>query len=145
MTHDPAIYRYCGGPEAPEKFADPLAVLRKIRTLLGGDGSAVLAAYQGSDPLKALDAAERFHAAIAYAFGVTPFDPGTGQGLTEDKLIALWNDFQDWLKKKQSSSETSPTSSPPMAGSTAERPLPKRNSVLSSMPAGNRPVSPGLS
>jgi hypothetical protein len=113
MSEETAIYRYYGGPDCPDRYADPLAVRRKLRILLGGDGTQVLEACNSPDPQTALEGWHRLLMAIAYAFEVPTFDPATGQGLREEELLGLWNGFQDWLKKKQTSTASSPTSAPP--------------------------------
>jgi len=119
MTEERNIFEHVfgpffGGEGRPVLYADPAAVNRKLRAMMGGDPNGLLEMYKSPSAEIALPAAERYFDAIATAFGVPRFNQETGSGLVEDELINLWNAFQDWLKKKRSSMPTTPTSAPPM-------------------------------
>lgn len=144
MNTNPNIYAYYGGPDCPQRYGDPLAIERKLRMLLGGDGSGILEQYHSPMPEISLPAAEKFFAAVAYAFGVPPFDPATGQGFMESDLINLWNGFQEWRKKKQPSTASSPTSAPPTDFGPTPNPQLMRSMLdCSGIPAGFMPATRG--
>jgi len=130
--------------EQGERYADPLAVHRKLNTLLGPDPNRLLQQMESLDPSMALAAYEQFLNSVAFAFGVARFDPATGKGLLENELTALWNGFQDWLKKKVTRPENSPTSWLPMGGAGADSaPFTTPTSGWSSSKAGNACAAPG--
>jgi hypothetical protein len=108
---DKQIYRYTL-PDGTPRAADPLYVRRRLSRLLGGDGAAVVRDFNGDDDGMAEEAYRRLSAAVCEAFGLgRPFDPATGEGVTEAAWVGVWNDFQAWLVKKNTNTADSPTAS----------------------------------
>lgn len=99
---------------AKEVLADPLALNRKIKALMGGNPAKLVEDYNSGIAEVAFEAGERFFAAVREAFGLVAFDPETGDGMTESDCLKCWNDFQSWLKKKDVTDRNSPTSVPPL-------------------------------
>lgn len=142
---DTNIYRYWGGPDYPELYGDPLEIERTLKLILG-DFDAFLEAYNSPDPAIALQATQKFKAAMATAFRVRAFDPLTGQGMNLETLLALWNGYFEWRKKKQSSTGASPTSAPPTAsGPLDSNGVTKQSAGLPGISDVFRHVAPGSS
>jgi hypothetical protein len=104
-------YRYGDGDKT--LYADPLAVNRKVKALLGGDVEQVVRDYNSGEDVLVERAAARFLGAVVEAFGLKPFDPKTGTGLVEAHVVQVWNHFQDWLAQKKTSGPDTATSFPP--------------------------------
>lgn len=121
---DRQIYRVYGpyyADDGAPVYADPLAIDRKLKLLLGGDVTRALEEYHSPDPAVALPAAEQFVHAICVAFGLTPFDPRTGQGTIESECVRTWNNYQAWVEKKNQKAGNSPTSAPPTPASSPSK------------------------
>jgi len=120
-------------------YGDPDAILRRLLHCLDGDPNRFLRDYladrlfdeagneTGRDPQKealAFAATERLLDAARDAFGLVPFDPVTGQGVTERQALGVlfgFVDYLDGLKKKRAAPPISPrlTASPPAAWNTS--------------------------
>ena len=55
---------------------------------------------------------------MAEAFGIKPFDPKTGEGLTAAMANVLWNDFTDFMQAQKKTGDVSPIASSPEPAST---------------------------
>lgn len=99
-------------------FADVAKVHRKLGACLDGEPNKVIEDSNSPDPEIASNATEKLVRAVRVAFDLPPFTPATGEGLTEDQCVETLNTFSDFLTKKETTPEPSPTSSPP----TGKRP-----------------------
>jgi len=102
-------------------FCDPLAAKRKLNIVAGGDLNGLIAMYNGEDQAARGMAIEQLAQAAVVAFSLMPFDPLTGQGVTEGESMSVLRHFLDWLEKKNPSIEISPTSPAPTAGESRDR------------------------
>jgi hypothetical protein len=93
-----------------KRWADPLAVRRNLLRASAGEiyelcqkAARPADSEHGpdEDPGVALDRAEaggKLHAIACAAFGLPPFDPATGEGITEFETGELLSDFWGWLE-----------------------------------------------
>lgn len=81
------------------KKVDPLNPLRYWRTDEEFDEYEHLREYQET---KNVALSALICRAVERAFGVSEFDPETGQGLTESELVSLAFTFHHWVKKNES-------------------------------------------
>lgn len=95
-----------------ERYADPLAVLRRLRSLLGGDPGPALSRFH-EDP----EAEETVLAAARDALGMAGFDPRTGSGATDADVESVLRDFLDYVEKNAEGAGSFPTSSLPTPAS----------------------------
>ncbi len=65
--------------------------------------------YEASVPAK-----QALLAAVAKTFDLKPFDPQTGEGLTQDDVLALWNGYVSYCKAIKKKRSDSPSAAPPM-------------------------------
>jgi hypothetical protein len=122
------VYRYHNG--AKEVFADPLVLRRKMIQAGRGELNQILReavepaapTEEGADSGDAgggggvgvadecvrLQAQERRAQIVYEAFGLVPFDPETGGGVTEIEAIAVLHDFLGWLEGNASRAGNSP-------------------------------------
>lgn len=136
---DRAIFRYHDG--RAWRWADPVVLLRGVEDKLGSDWLTVLKNVEGRDQTAptlssrhaAVEAADRRktrESAISAAdslFGLTPLDPETGNGLTEQERMAVLAAFLYYI----------------WGLAAAARPLPiSRPSGSSPPPASPTPPSP---
>lgn len=120
-----SIFKYHNGEK--EIWADPLAIRRQLTLAFGGDPDAALDAAQPPVYVKAPDGSEppvnpvaEVHAArglgrlmegVREAFGMTPFDPDSGKGATEEQCMKALQAYLDFLESKKKLPEDSPTPS----------------------------------
>lgn len=115
------------------RYADPLAVRRELLRHTGGmlndlldkDQLAYEQAVSGEQVQPAVvadgaDAEGRVVDAVRSAFGLTPIDPNTGEGSTDEYCKALLKEFLVYLEKKSPSTVTSLTSAPPTDSTPTE-------------------------
>jgi hypothetical protein len=118
------IFKYHDGER--DVFADPLRVRRLFAHALDGEPNRYLERIQenaAAEPV-AFEAMERVLAATCQAFGLTPFDPATGAGCTEEKILGVLCAFQAWEDQKKTTSATTPVWPPPSgAGRPATTPV----------------------
>lgn len=98
---DKRVYKYSTGAE--ERYADPLMVEQEVSRQLGGDINRIVNDINAGPPASA-EALALLCGAVRQAFGLVPFDPQTGSGLTAREVLALWNDFCAWGEKKNRTS-----------------------------------------
>lgn len=113
-------------PEGKQVYADPLRVERRLTAACDGDVKHVLQLAQSENPMQAEQYTVAWLRAIAFAFGLRPFDEATGQGAGDEFLMSLYESYLDWKGKKKvtsgstpSSPPTSPATSPPSAPTAA--------------------------
>lgn len=94
-------------------FADPLAINRALARLLDGIPDKVVADTRADNLLAAADATEKLTTAVRTAFGLPAFSTTDGSGMTDEMVIAVWNQFQDWLDAKKKRDDSSRTFAPP--------------------------------
>lgn len=102
---DRLVFRYEVNGRAV--FADPLALRRRLIQATGGEFNTLLAEAQPatggeSDPAGEVgreNARERVLGAVYQAFGLTPVDPETGGGVTEEEAAAVLTAYLAWLEK----------------------------------------------
>lgn len=105
------IFPYFDGRE--DRFADPMRANRLLIGALDGDPDGWLKKARAEEMDVASPAMERLVEATVKAFGLTPFDPKTGDGLTEDKVLEVFFGFLAWMQKKSANTGNSPTSPAP--------------------------------
>jgi hypothetical protein len=97
---------------------DPIALLNRFIRFLGGDekmAETMEAAHSGP-PEEGCAALVQLQKATCFAFDLgQPWDPLTGQGVQEDEWFPVYCDFFEWLKKNETISATTQTSSEPSA------------------------------
>lgn len=94
---------------------DPTRVKRKMSALCPGNlfNEHLLRwknPQQEVDPQLSLESSEIVLDCIIKAFDLIPFDPLSGNGLSDDDVIDVWNSYSEWVKKKLTSTENSQTS-----------------------------------
>jgi hypothetical protein len=70
---------------------------------------------QTDNPVVAAMAQDKLVKASREAFELQPFDKVTRQGDLDDDALKLVDDFRGWLKKKETTSASTPTSAPSSA------------------------------
>ncbi len=146
----PALFYYFNG-EKPV-FGDPLTLYRRLLARLGSDPNALIEQVNHEAVEVSAPATETFLIAVRAAFDMVPFDAVTGKGSRDEDAFAAFNQFSDFIEKKNLSAATSPTSSPPTTYSRSV-PLPKSNTSVSpstlkesvSNELANMPLVPGRS
>lgn len=94
-------------------YADPIRVRRKLSAYLDGRWEIVFGQMvQKDNPLLADEARDRVLAAAVAALELVSFDRSTGQGLTEDRVVAVLNDFLAFEEQKKTTGGTMPTLQP---------------------------------
>jgi hypothetical protein len=161
------IFPYNDGFE--DLFADPLVIQRRLfeatqgqfytRLMpesqttarspgLGPDGKPLppLPEERIAADAVALPASAAVVEAVRYAFELLPWDRKTGEGLTEEQVIDLLDEYHAWCAKKNASTEEPPTCSPPTPDSTTSAPTTTSGSdsgSISSVFGSNVPPTPG--
>jgi len=107
------VFKYHDGEK--DVWADPLAMSRKLRALMGGNPEKIVTQYNSDVQMDSDNAAEVFFPAIAEAFQVKRFDRLTGDGFTDEDLLKTWEMFQAWLEAKKKRDANLPTSVMPTA------------------------------
>ena len=116
------------------RFADPLALRRNLLRASNGEFDQVARdsrdrpdrpdgmggiVDQGPEDFGQImqreNAKEKLYGIICFAFGLTPFDPATGEGITEAETTAVLGRFLGFLEKKGKQSANLPGSSAAMA------------------------------
>lgn len=97
-----AIYKYHDGDK--EVLADPLEIERRLKAMLGNDLNAHLKKVKDD-----YEAATQWYSAIDAAFEITPFSKETGKGATIAMKRRLWDDYWTWVKKKDGTTEETPS------------------------------------
>ncbi len=111
MRTDIFPYRDAQGKQL---WADPLAVERRLRTLLQADPRHVFADLLSDDPGRALPAGGRLAMAACHAFELgPPLDPETGEGVTEAVWIGCLREWVGWMEKNVFGGSSLPTASTP--------------------------------
>lgn len=104
-------YQTGNGDEAI--YGDPLKILRHLTLALSGNPNAVLnEAKQKEEPLVSARARGQLADAAVSAFGLTPFNQGTGQGTTEEDALKVLTHFLRFVSSKKKTVDISPTSWP---------------------------------
>lgn len=85
-----------------EIYADPLAVNRAIVKALKGDHNRVLAELSHEVEDVRLEAEGQAVDAARPAFGMHPFDPETGAGVTDKEVLDVLCQFCEYLEQKKS-------------------------------------------
>ncbi len=120
-----------------KRFADPLAVWREFLRASGGrfaalcrqardDEDATTDASIGDDDEEAIEARhaadlkreaarEKLYAVLCSTFGLVPFDPETGKGVTEAEVVSLLNEFLEWSEGNGRPGAASPEAAPSTA------------------------------
>jgi hypothetical protein len=110
-------------------WADPLILRRKLAVALGGDIGAVVKDVNADRPpagwpegkdfvpepsavMVAAFAADKFLAGIRTAFGMTPFDPATGEGADERCCLDAYDAWRAFEDSKKKPGETTPSTQP---------------------------------
>jgi hypothetical protein len=104
-----AIFCYHNGTRLV--WADPLTIQRRLEAALG-DYDAVVADMRSQDIKVAASATECYIANARDVLGMPAIDPDSGQGTTERQVRKALESFYDCLKKKETTTAGSPTSSP---------------------------------
>ena len=98
---------------------DPWATYRALYGHAEFDMSQQLtAAVAGEEP-----EVSKARRAICDAFGCRPYEPNTGEGLTDEELFALLNHFIDWCFELQKKTNGSPILSPNAASASSTGPV----------------------
>jgi hypothetical protein len=98
--------------EGVERWADPLAVERRFRTVAQEDPRKLFADLIGADQGQAMYAASRIPPAACHAFELgPPFDATTGQGVLESVWAECLRAWVEWMEKNALGGLTSPTCS----------------------------------
>lgn len=114
-----------------KRWADPLAISRNLirasngefdqidaesRDVPDGVGGFAEQGPQGPEEfgkvLSRASAREKRHAFTCAAFGLPPFDPATGEGVTEVETAAVLDSFLVWLEGNERPGAASPEAAP---------------------------------
>lgn len=106
-----AAFRYELGGVA--RYADGVRVLRVLHAQCGGDANEVIALARSENPEQASRFLDHLVAAIRKAFDLRDIDFETGEGYSEDEVLTVFEQYQDWLEKKNRMPASSPTSPAP--------------------------------
>src|ERR1051325_7102941 len=89
------------------RFIDPIQAYRRICQSLAQDPNEVVKFSKSLDPQTAAIYTERLVKAARLAFNM-PFDEATGEGYTEDAVLATWDRYSAFLNEKKKRVETLP-------------------------------------
>lgn len=132
---DRKVFKYRDGSadesgELQYVFGDPFAIQRALTALLDGDPQKWLERrwegipeegeldeegnpkelVRSMEPVR-YEATSKCIAAARIAFGLTPWDKRTGTGCGERHVLAVLDDFLEWLDNQKKTADSSPTSS----------------------------------
>lgn len=99
-----------------DRFGDPSKIDRILEAYANNNLRGLLEQTASPNPELSLPAWESLYAAIRAAFELSPYDPATGLGSTEDFCFSLLESFLDWKDKKKANGGNLPTSSQPTDG-----------------------------
>lgn len=106
------IFPYFNGIK--EVKGDPLEIEgRYLRALVGEDLAAIDKGLESKDVYANLDSTEIMVPAVRVAFKLPEFNEDTGEGLTWNEIISLFNRFLAWKQEKKVS--TGPGLSTPIS------------------------------
>lgn len=119
---DRNIFKYHDG--AQERFGDPIALHRGLVLALkphGGDLAEVcsLARSHDDNGIRVRPDAQAYEyqgyllTAFRQAFGLGDFKPLTGEGVLDEQVWKIVDEFFTWEAKKKASTADLPTSAPP--------------------------------
>lgn len=103
--------------DGEQRHVDPLELNRRIIHAMEGDPNGVVAKcnLEANPEPVAFDAMEKFVKGVRWAFRLPDYDPATGKGALEADCLRVWDEFQSWLKKKETTPDPSlmlPAASP---------------------------------
>jgi len=98
------IYQY-PMPDGTTRFADPMRIRRRLSWKTTGLIDDIVVQQQSDLAHERLAAEDKIIEATAFAFDLPIFNDATGEGCTDDYLLELFDDFDQWrdgLKKNGS-------------------------------------------
>lgn len=90
-------------------YADPIRVYRALQHCLGGKLAEDIEKANAASHEDNFVARDRLTAAAHFAFGLRPFDPKTGDGMTETEVREVLAAYLRWFSEKKESGQTSRT------------------------------------
>ncbi len=115
------IFSYTIGNQ--QIWADPFEVDLGLREILHADPETIRAKATSADP-EAPQVMRAFLAALRQVFHLPPVNQQTGQGVTSNKVIGIWNEWVDYCLKKNGIPESAPTSPPLESAPSITNPSP---------------------
>lgn len=107
------IYPYNDGIK--DRFGDPMRINRLLFLHMDGDCKGLMAKSKDILPEIAIPAMEKVLDAGRQAFELVRFDPTTGEGVTESRILDLIYGFWAWCNSQKKSTAPLPTSPAPTA------------------------------
>lgn len=108
MTPDLSVYR-C---PVSGLYLDPLAVQRKLLLLSKGEINPWLQDHLDGDEAKSLAAEEKLLPVVREAMKLSPIDPRTGEGVTDEACLRALNFYLGWMQEKKVRGQSLLTGSP---------------------------------
>lgn len=155
MPSDREIFHFHDGEK--EVYFDPFALHRAWYEATGGNPNALFDAVEpppaqpavmpdgtvkevepeesDADYLERLRAYERLLAAARQAFELPPVDRTTGKGVSDNRVIAILHEWQDWQAGLKKNTGGSPPSAAPTTSIPKAAPAPPKNPS----PSGSSP------
>ncbi len=101
MFTDQQIFRYCFQGQC--RAADPMAVLGQLDRYTGGSAKATSEVARREaetleERLAAIEARAKLLEAVRLAFDLPSFDVTTGEGTLAADLVAIWNQFCEFIE-----------------------------------------------
>lgn len=101
---------FCFTLDGSKRFIDGYRAHRMLHALCGGDANEVIALTRSENPEQAARFVDTLVEACRKAFQMPGINFETGEGYSEDEVLDVFHQFQDWVEKKNPTPGSSPNS-----------------------------------
>lgn len=91
---------FCFTLDGSKRFIDGYRAHRMLHALCGGDANEVIALTRSENPEQAARFVDTLVEACRKAFQMPGINFETGEGYSEDEVLDVFHQFQDWVEKK---------------------------------------------